>query len=402
MNQAQIEHYRKKIVGSECFAKSLTGQRLLDYLVESTLRDESPKEYTIGAEVFSRKYKEGKEPNIRVYVHNLRKKLDEYYEGEGQVDQLRFRIPKGQYRIEFKEQKPDEETPLPSTLPPYRRYVFALLALCLVIGLGWLGWQFYSATTIPATIGQSLVWRSFLQSNKPTLLVIGDHYMFNAPLHTGRTGASRDFLINSDQDLDAYLKENPDKMNGIARTSHTYLTKQGPFSLFHLLPLFIQHGQSPQLRLASETTLDDLKNQNMVFIGSYKTLGKLSPIADRLLFDFDVKNITLRYNDRPSDSVITYQYDPWEKISRDYALVAFFMSENRQSYIFFLSNHDIGNIATTQYFSNAQKLAAFTEQLSPGSKGFKCLFEVKGMGRTDFSLELIRYEDWDTAMEGLW
>ena len=62
---------------------------------------------------------------------------------------------------------------------------------------------------------------------------------------------------------------------------------------------------------------------------------------------------------------------------------------NNKSYLFFLSKHDFGNMATVKYFTDIAHLEEF-KKLVP-SNHFEALFEVKGIMRTDFEMKLIRY-----------
>jgi hypothetical protein len=88
------ERFLEHVLRSYTFSKSPVNRELLKYLVQVSLRGEKPKEYQIAAEVFGRKIGEEKEVNVRVYMLNLRKKLQEYYRNEGKDDELVFELPK--------------------------------------------------------------------------------------------------------------------------------------------------------------------------------------------------------------------------------------------------------------------------------------------------------------------
>ena len=85
-------------------------KKLLEYLVKSAIEGVVPKEVTIAYEVYGLDIDESSthESNIRVYIYNLRKKLDSYYVREGKEDKIRFIIPKGRYKVEFVEKKENE------------------------------------------------------------------------------------------------------------------------------------------------------------------------------------------------------------------------------------------------------------------------------------------------------
>ena len=102
MNQVHRD-LLEKILKSQEFSGSAKYQKLLRYLVESTLAGNVPKEVTIAYEVFGIDVNSETvaDSNIRVYIHNIRKKLDSYYINEGQHDTLKIIIPKGRYKVEF-------------------------------------------------------------------------------------------------------------------------------------------------------------------------------------------------------------------------------------------------------------------------------------------------------------
>jgi len=82
LNLKHINRFLERILESNTFGKSPVNRELLKYLVQLSLRGENPKEYQIAAEVFGKKICEEKETNVRVYILNLRKKLQEYYQSE--------------------------------------------------------------------------------------------------------------------------------------------------------------------------------------------------------------------------------------------------------------------------------------------------------------------------------
>ena len=97
------DFYVKKINESLEFSNSGKYRNLLNYLVDASEKGLVPKEVTIAYEVFN--IDAGRdsvnEANIRVYIHNLRKKLDTYYNNEGKDDKLILKIPKGRYKVEY-------------------------------------------------------------------------------------------------------------------------------------------------------------------------------------------------------------------------------------------------------------------------------------------------------------
>jgi hypothetical protein len=78
---------------------------LLRYICAIALMDETERitEYTIALDVLGKAedFKEGKDSIVKVEVHRLRKRLAEFYEGEGSAHRVRIVIPAGSYVPQF-------------------------------------------------------------------------------------------------------------------------------------------------------------------------------------------------------------------------------------------------------------------------------------------------------------
>src|SRR5580658_863737 len=78
-------------------------RRLFDYLVECTLAGQAPKEIAIAVDVFgkSAEFDVSQDALVRVYVHKLRRALDDYYAAPENEGRQALQIPKGEYRLKF-------------------------------------------------------------------------------------------------------------------------------------------------------------------------------------------------------------------------------------------------------------------------------------------------------------
>lgn len=95
------------VVRSALFVRSPTLARLLSYLCEKLFAGEGDqiKEYSIAVEVFGRPetFDQDADSIVRVQANRLRKRLAEFYGGEGATHELRIMIPVGQYVPVFEE-----------------------------------------------------------------------------------------------------------------------------------------------------------------------------------------------------------------------------------------------------------------------------------------------------------
>ncbi len=101
----------EQIWASNALGRSKLTRGLFDFLVDCSKRNVTPREIDIAVDVFGRteELDISQDASVRVYVHRLRKKLDEYYEGLGREEQARLTIPKGEYRLDVRPMGPADE-----------------------------------------------------------------------------------------------------------------------------------------------------------------------------------------------------------------------------------------------------------------------------------------------------
>jgi hypothetical protein len=114
----------KAVLESRYFTRAPTLARLLSHLCEGLFAGEANriKEYSIGVEVFHRgsSFDQDSDSIVRVEANRLRKRLAEYYAGEGATHRLHIAIPLGQYVPEF-ESAPPRQSKSPLTPADARR-----------------------------------------------------------------------------------------------------------------------------------------------------------------------------------------------------------------------------------------------------------------------------------------
>lgn len=98
---AEIRSALDRILRSRAFIHSHRIRRFLQFVVEECLLGQQHrlKEYLIGLEVFNRleTFDPRVDSIVRVEARRLRTKLDEYYQTEGQDDEIRIELRKGSY-----------------------------------------------------------------------------------------------------------------------------------------------------------------------------------------------------------------------------------------------------------------------------------------------------------------
>lgn len=377
-NHIEIEKYLKLISIRDTFSNSPRNLRLLKFLVNNALEGKFVKEQIIGYELFQKKYNPDKnDATVRVYMRNLRNKLDKYYNNEGKHDKIVFIIEKGQYNIRFINRK-EIESDNPSQEKRKRHLLygatgFFLLSFLLIL-------NFKSANTY--------CWNTFFKSSSKTMCVISDHFIFFEKMNNGGLKVSRLFGINNDSDLASYVRENENLK--IVKADFSYFSKMAPFIAKKLGQWFMQNESDFTILRETDFKYDILKEYNLIFVGQYSTMGESKKLLLKDSKKFSVITDGFRYKDVKKDT--NYICDISNRNRIDYTMVSFMPLENEKAAIFFSSNHDIGAMATVNKFTDFKQLKEFYKNIPVENKYFNALFEVKGINRTDMTCELVEIE----------
>ena len=270
----------ERVTAYEEFAHSEVPRNLLKYLVTASLEGRAPKESEIAIDFFGRSsaFNANEDSVVRSHIYSIRKKLEKYYLTEGADDRIRLVIPKGRYEVRFEEVQCNEQ-PFPRNNRA-RRLAAGMLLLAAVSFSVFFFSQHLAQQKLDAKIGLSAdhpMWKDIIQSNAPVRIVMGDYFAY---MERGRKTLGdrrvRDGAINSEQELQAFLEQNPQERSNIADQRSWYLSSNLPSTLEILLPFLKLSCRSPvTITSASQLTETHLGGDNIIFIGPLKTLGLL-------------------------------------------------------------------------------------------------------------------------------
>ena len=119
---AEVKEELAEILHSQVFRQAPKMRQLLEYVCQKSLLLEGDKvtEYTIAVDVLGKSsaFKESRDSSVRVEVYRLRKRLAQFYDGDGRDRQIRIVLPQGRYGPEFVHREPSTTTLLPPEAPP--------------------------------------------------------------------------------------------------------------------------------------------------------------------------------------------------------------------------------------------------------------------------------------------
>ena len=318
----QCQQQVHRIVHSATFRNALTLQQLLQFLADKAVSGstEGLKEYTIGVEAFGRK--QDFDPKIdtivRVQIHRLRQKLKEYYDAEGTHDPILVAIPKGHYLPSFdlfsvptpefhQDSASQPDTPVsganrftqhddaPSASPKKRhrfsrlfssRTTLAAAAIVMFAAGFWIGSRQLrnsNRATAAASTAElaadkpanpvKIFWANFLGNDPAPVIGYPDAVFLlddSNDLFRFRQGAIDNRGARVDPHLARQFASNPEL---VAKAGQLYYesgyTGIGELEGAAMLAsLFGQMGLKATIKSSRDITPDDLKQHNVILLGS--------------------------------------------------------------------------------------------------------------------------------------
>ena len=232
------------------------------------------KEYQIATEVYGRPagFDPQSDSTIRVQAGRLRMKLAEYYAGEGAADPILVKIPKGSYHLTFEArpvQPPSPPPVLPSReLPPPRTVVVETVPVGWRIGVIVL----LASLTISLVVLGSLLWNrkvprpALAAPNAQSAEPLAAFWRpFTAGVEDPWVIFSNAAFVGRPETGMRYYNSRQDSKNAV----YDHYTGVGEVLSIHALDdAFGNLGRRILVKRGSLFTLDDVKNNNLIFVGS--------------------------------------------------------------------------------------------------------------------------------------
>jgi len=397
---AQAERLR----ASGALGRSGALVQLFDFLAAASERGERPKEVEIAQAVFGKggAFDGGQDATVRVYVHRLRKKLDEYYAGSGAAEPVRLEIPKGEYRI-VAAPRAGAADPAPARrLPRWSLLLAGLLALNL---LAWAGWWATHRDGEVGDVRRSAPWASLLGRERPLLVVVGDYYIFgDIDEATGSGRLIREYSVNSAEDLDRFVMDKPETLGRYRDLDLSYLPVGAAYALAEVLPVLApKAAHVDQLRVvaASDLTPEMLKRNDILYVGYLSGLGVLrAPVFAGSRFRVGDTWDQL-VDSRTGRTYESQEGGPGQRqgSQRDLGYFASFPGPQGNRIVVLAGARDTGLMQTAEAVTSPQALKAM-RKAADGGVAFEALYEAEGLRRANIGGRLVLTAP--LAVERIW
>ena len=327
---------------------------------------------------------------VRVYIHRLRKRLEEHYAADGDAGRAQLTIPPGAYALRLR-RGADEESTLERRRT--RRFHLPLPALVaavavLIAGAFVLGRGFAPAEAPPA----NALWRPFIESDRPIVLVVGDYYLFGEidPIRPEQSRLIRDFRVDSPMDLLLMQEAEPERYGNAEDVGLTYLPLSTAYGLRHIVPILARGGRTVRVVAASELDPEMLRGANVVYIGLIGAMGLL----EETTFDgsgFEIGETYDELIDRASRQ--SYTSEEARRLAlpvfyRDYGYVARFRAPGGSLIAVIASERETALRGLAPVVASNELPSEFAG-LARGDDGFEALFQITGQQGADMSERLL-------------
>ena len=391
-----IAEETRNIVESGVLGRSRSYVRLLQFLAQCSERGVRPKEVEIAADVFDkgREFDPTQDAFVRVYMHNLRQKLEKYYAAQPADGGVRLAIPRGEYRLAVvtKDNLVDER-PARTTPPMWA----AALAVLLMVNLAVILAVRYGPTA-PAggrEVAQSPLWTELLNDDLPLLVVVGDYFIFAELDEFGTVRRLvREFEVNSSDDLDNLFVGDPDLLANYMDLDLTYLPQGSASALSELLRVVYAGDKDVRITTMTEMRVADLRSQHILYVGYISALGTLMDFVFassglRVGASFDELQNVITGESFTSGAGI-----PGASGYEDYGLVSSFPGPDGNQFLVVAGTRDSGLMHAAQAITTLEDINELEDVLETEPDGdaapaFEALYEVTGFDRINLDATLV-------------
>lgn len=385
---------RQRLIDSGVLGRSAVYVNLLDYLLTCAREGKQPKEFEIAVDVLKRdsSFDVARDSVVRVYIHQLRKRLDSYFTTVEPDAPLRFHIPKGQYTVVAVANNPTLTGDSGGKRASHHIYIlYASILLLIVINL----WQWRGSTnSFDNDLSDALahpMWAAMQDDDIPVLIVMGDYYIFGELDERGRVSRMvRDFMINSRQDLVNMFMQDSSLQGFFRDLDMSYMPEGSAAALVQIAPMVRAMGKRMNVTMMSRLNASDLRNNHVIYIGYVSAMDKLNNlyfsasglIPGRSFDEIYNKESGIYYT---SNAGLPEQGQPF----RDLALIASWPASNGNQFVLLSGTRDAGLMHAALVAANSERLSELDSTSARDRNSFEALYEVYGVDRMNFDASLL-------------
>jgi hypothetical protein len=341
----------------------------------------------IAETVFGQAVAEADDATARVYVHRLRKRLEQFYDRHDD-EGGRLVLPAGAYALRLE----DDEGPAVAAEVDKRRGVRWLVPVGLGLALiaAFAAGRAFDERSAETPV--NAVWQPFIESDRPIMLAVGDYYIFGQinPAHPADGRLIRDFTINSKTDLARAQESDPARYGQTEDMGLNYLPVSSAYALRSLMPVLAKARHPVTVMPASQVDSDTLRSYNVIYVGLISGMGLIQEV------NFTDSNFAVGETyDELVDMESGRRYTSGEALSlatpryyHDYGYIARFRDPGGSLVGILAGERDTG-LRGVAPLAVARQLPSQVAALAAGGKDFEALYEITGQQGADLGEKVV-------------
>lgn len=416
----------QRIIASPAFVRSTLLTNFLLYVCDRKLRGKEDEitEHQIGVHALRRpeNYHPGEDNIVRNYARMLRKRLEEFFEGEGHIEELRILIPRGQYVPRFERAQSGAEPrstsdvgsePAESALPQIqtlpqtaaapststatsvsnrRNFIFSASAAAVgASALGWIGmheWRLHAPAQIFGTF-----WSQLFSPKRDCFVVTGDSGLVLLHRLTGREISLNEYVDGTlASDLRGLSLTSTSGKGAVDAGTMHYTSTADLKVAIAIDRLAMSVHAAPQIRNAREMRMVEVKSSNCIFIGGPRANPWITLFEPRS--NFQMKFYPVNGTDHTIQSIWNKHPKPGEQQEylnsphaapyTTYTMVSFLPSIDDNGWVLVLQGQQLsGTGAAGEFVTNVSAITPVLKNArkSDGSIGpFEVILETQAVG----------------------
>jgi len=409
LSKTQKYEYLDKLLHCRELEGNAEYQRLLAYLVKNTIEGHSLKEYTIGIEFFKKdaSFNPTDDNSVRYRIYKLRDKIRRYYEYEGKDDPVKLIIPKGHYFVQFSEKDINHRIQHPPEykIRYWRKFALGALAACVVLVAVLIILMFTSHRIVDPIPSNDKIWSTFFDNTLPLVLLIGDNLIFHEfDEQLGYNRRIMDYRINTFAAMRQYQESFTQR-----KIDQLYVSGEAPHygirNITDLMHVFYSFNKTFDINWTSETTVNGLKDRNIIYIGEFKNMRAMQSVLS--LTSFQIRNLVgspILFEIENADTSKNHSFRFSPHVARgeenvDYGFIAKVPGMRNEQYLIIAGFEYASQVELVQLLSRSEMLNELEEniktELGHIPPYFEILFEVTGYGIINYNSEIIFIDEID-------
>lgn len=375
--------------------RSPTLERLLRFLFLRAKEKQPPKEIEIANAVFDRSDADGTgDATVRVHIHRLRRKLDDYYAQAGQDRRWRLNLPKGSYLLGVEPLAAEEAAPAPvAPVEPERITRRAMLGGALALGLpgGLAGGYWLGSATPLSHMRKAPFWRPITADDRPVAIILGDYYIFGERGSGGSVERMvREFSVNSLQDLESFKDMGGDPNSRYVDLGLTYLPVGIGSALRAVSPILAGDRGGAPIRVIPVSQMDAQAPKNhLVYLGYISGLGPLrAPMFQGSRFSVGDSYDELIDRTTGMHFMGSSHLEETSEPGQDYALIASFRAFSGNRVIVIAGTRDAALMAAADFVAKPATLAQL-DQVAGADRSFEALIAIPALKNVGLDATLL-------------